>query len=153
MGVETRAKDREELKEQLLKQEALHQQQQREMKSKRNQVAPTLYTHKVAHKKALEKQKERIENLQLKLQTDTKLDIDDGDNHEVKVDTGKSSRSIFGILYRGLTKCQNIVHKNLNLIQLLTPMLLQDGPFLIVRLVLVSYYKVTGIFTSVAEIC
>lgn len=38
MGVETRAKDREELKEKLLKEEALKKQQRTDMKIKPNQV-------------------------------------------------------------------------------------------------------------------
>lgn len=144
MAIETRAKDREELKEQLLKQESL-QQQERESKVKRNQVAPALYTHKVAHKKAIERQKERINNLQLKLQSDPKIDMDDvASDLETNTDTAQKSKSILGVFCGGLTSFQKLVHKNLNLIQLLTPMLLQDGPFLIVRLVLVSYYKVTG---------
>ncbi len=109
------------------------------------QVAPALYTHKVAHKKAIEKQQERIANLQLKLQTDGKIDMDDmSANNETNEDPVRKKKFIFGIFLRGLTKFQEFVHRNLNLIQLLTPMLLQDGPFLIVRLVLVAYYKVTG---------
>ena len=107
------------------------------------QVAPALYTHKIAHKKAMEKQQERIANLQLKLQTDSKIDFEHmSTNNETIKDQKK--KSIFGMFYRGLTNFQNLVHRNLNLIQILTPMFLQDGPFLIVRLVLVSYYKVTG---------
>ena len=99
----------------------------------------------MAHKKAMEKQKERIANLQLKLQTDTKIDFADvSADNETNKDPIRKNIFIFGMCFRGLTNFQNFVHRNLNLIQLLTPMLLQDGPFLIVRLVLVSYYKVTG---------
>ncbi|XP_028396484.1 transmembrane protein 26-like [Dendronephthya gigantea] len=145
MGVETRAKDREELKEQLLKQEELKK-QERDMKIKRNQVAPALYTHKLAQKKAMDKQKDRIANLQLKLHADTKLDLAGiaDDDYETNKDPVPKKKSVLGIFVKGITIFQNFVHRNLNLIQLLTPMLLQDGPFLIVRLVLVSYYKVTG---------
>ena len=112
------------------------------------QVAPALYTHKVAHKKAIEKQQERIANMQLKLQTDYKIDFTDVSSQktETEEDSVQKKKSIFGIFCGGLTNFQKFVHRNLNLIQLLTPMLLQDGPFLIVRLVLVSYYKVTGIY-------
>lgn len=93
----------------------------------------------------MEKQQERIANLQLKLQSDSKIDFyDASSNNETIKDPVQEKTSIFGIFYRGLTKFQNFVHRNLNLIQLLTPMLLQDGPFLIVRLLLVSYYEVTG---------
>ena len=93
----------------------------------------------------MEKQQERIANLQLKLQTDSKIHFDDVPNDDVESeDPVPKKKSIFGVFYRGLTNFQNFVHRNLNLIQLLTPMLLQDGPFLIVRLVLVAYYKVTG---------
>ena len=89
--------------------------------------------------------KERIANHQLKLQSDTKIDFDDVSfKNEKDRETAQKKGSIFGICFRGVTNFQNFVHRNLNLIQLLTPMLLQDGPFLIVRLVLVSYYKVTG---------
>ena len=113
------------------------------------QVAPALYTHKVAHKKAIEKQQERIANLQLKLQTDGKIDMDDmSANNETNEDPVRKKKFVFGIFLRGLTKFQEFVHRNLNLIQLLTPMLLQDGPFLIVRLVLVAYYKVTGMILN-----
>ena len=113
-----------------------------------SQVAPALYTHKVAHKKAMERQQERIANMQLKLQTDSKIDFSDAMSpakNDAEKDPVEKKKSIFGIFLRGLTNFQKFVHRNLNLIQLLTPMLLQDGPFLIVRLVLVSYYKVTGI--------
>ena len=113
------------------------------------QVAPALYTHKVAHKKAIEKQQERIANLQLKLQSDGKIDMDDmSANNETDEGPVRKKKFIFGIFLRGLTKFQEFVHRNLNLIQLLTPMLLQDGPFLIVRLVLVAYYKVTGMILN-----
>ena len=147
MAVETRAKDREELNEQLLKQEELSNEEKKKKKAKRNQVAPALYTHKVAHIKAIERQKERLENLQLKLNPDVNADVENGMENITKLDenvTRRKSRSIFGKCFDSLTRFQNLVHQNLNLIQLLTPMLLQDGPFLIVRLVLVSYYKVTG---------
>lgn len=110
------------------------------------QVAPALYTHKLAQKKAMEKQKDRIANYQLKIHRDTKIDLAgmaDNDDETTK-DPVPKKKSIFGIFFKGITNFQNFVHRNLNLIQLLTPMLLQDGPFLIVRLVLVSYYKVTG---------
>ena len=46
MGVETRAKDREELKEKLLKEEALKKQQRADMKIKPNQVRYITIVHK-----------------------------------------------------------------------------------------------------------
>lgn len=149
MAVETRAKDREEYNMQLLKQEELSNEEKLTGKFNRNQVAPALYTHKVAHRKAMERQKGRLQNLQLKLNADANANDGNGEGSIVKPNETPNEnkikrKSIFEMCFKGLTRFQNLVHRNLNLIQLLTPMLLQDGPFLIVRLVLVSYYKVTG---------
>ena len=144
MAVETRAKDREEYNVQLLKQKELSNEEKLNGRIKRNQVAPALYTHKIALRKAMERQKGRLQNTQLKLNAGTNSDDGYGEDVVKSHEAPNEKKSIFGICFKGLTKFQNLVHRNLNLIQLLTPMLLQDGPFLIVRLVLVSYYKVTG---------
>ncbi|XP_046841583.1 transmembrane protein 26-like [Xenia sp. Carnegie-2017] len=144
MAVETRAKDRKELKEQLIKQADLRE-EERTFKVKSYQVAPALYSHKLAHKKAIERQKERLNNLQLKLKSDQKLDEISMENGQMNETNEKSNhKSVIQAFSKALTGFQEFVHRNLNLIQLLTPMLLQDGPFLIVRLLLVSYYKVKG---------
>lgn len=110
-----------------------------------SQVVPALYSHKLAHKKAIERQKERLNNLQLKLKSDQKLDEISMENGQMNETNEKPNhKSVIQAFSKALTCFQEFVHRNLNLIQLLTPMLLQDGPFLIVRLLLVSYYKVKG---------
>lgn len=110
---------------------------------KSNRVAPALYTYKLAQRKAFEKQQERRNTMDLdSLRPVTHNETDQQQNNS---DDKKGS-----FLSRGLktlkqfeSTVQNFIHTHIDLIQLLTPMVLQDGPFLILRLFVASKYDIS----------
>ena len=110
---------------------------------KSNRVAPALYTYKLAQRKAFERQRERRNTMDL----DSLKPVSHGRENQHQNDSGKKKD---GILLRVLnalkhfeSTVQTFIHTHIDLIQLLTPMLLQDGPFLILRLFLASKYDLS----------
>lgn len=108
-----------------------------------NRIAPALYTYKLAQRKALEKQRERRNTMDLdylKPINQEKAPRSASGNMNKK---DKILPRILKALNRFENVVQNFIHSHIDLIQLLTPMLLQDGPFLILRLYLASNYDIS----------
>ena len=109
---------------------------------KSNRVAPALYTYKLAQRKAFEKQKERRSTMD----TDFLRPI----THEKKAElqnNGEKKDSFLARVLKALKRfegtVQNFIHTHIDMIQLLTPLLVQDGPFLILRLYVASKYDIS----------
>ena len=110
---------------------------------KSNRVAPALYTYKLAQRRAFEKQRERRNTMDL----DTLRPV----AHEKKTESENSKvgqkKSFVSRVLKALNQfestVQNFIRAHIDLIQLLTPMLLQDGPFLILRLFVASKYDIS----------
>lgn len=107
---------------------------------KSNRVAPALYTYKLAQKKAFEKQQERRNTMD--------MDFLRPIIHNKCPASTKDKKD--GFLLRVLkalkvfeSRVQDFIHTHIDMIQLLTPMLLQDGPFLILRLFVASKYDIS----------
>ena len=109
-----------------------------------NRIAPALYTYKLAQRKAIERQRERRNTMDLdslRPANQEKNAPTQAGRHSAPISETKSSISPkVQALKQFEETVQNFIHTHIDLIQLLTPMLLQDGPFLIMRLFLVSQY-------------
>ncbi|CAB4038164.1 Hypothetical predicted protein [Paramuricea clavata] len=110
---------------------------------KSNRVAPALYTYKLAQRKAFEKQQERRNTMDLDaLRPVTHNETDQPQNNSNDKKGSFLSRAL-KTLKQFESTVQNFIHTHIDLIQLLTPMVLQDGPFLILRLFVASKYDIT----------
>lgn len=111
---------------------------------KSNRVAPALYTYKLAQRKAIEKQRERRNTMDLHSLRPASLEKSPISQSPTGSTPPPKSNSGISRVLRALRKfektVQGFIHTHIDLIQLLTPMLLQDGPFLILRLFVVSQY-------------
>ena len=110
---------------------------------KSNRVAPALYTYKLAQRKAFEKQRERLSTIDMHYLRSINHDKTVG--AEKETDDKKTSllARVLKALNQFESSVQNFIHTHIDLIQLLTPMLLQDGPFLIIRLFVASKYDIS----------
>ncbi|XP_028396636.1 transmembrane protein 26-like [Dendronephthya gigantea] len=110
---------------------------------KSNRVAPALYTYKLAQRKAFERQRERRNTMDL----DSLKPISHGRENQQQNDSVKKKDGVLLRILKALKRfestVQNFIHTHIDLIQLLTPMLLQDGPFLILRLFVASEYDIS----------
>jgi hypothetical protein len=109
---------------------------------KSNRVAPALYSYKLAQRKAFEKQRERRNTMDMDfLRPITHDKTVQRQNDEKKKESFPSR--ILNALKRFESTVQNFIHTHIDLIQLLTPMVFQDGPFLILRLFVASKYDIS----------
>ena len=110
---------------------------------KSNRVAPALYTYKLAQRKAFEKQRERRDTMDMDYLRS--ITHDKTVTTQNKKDSKKPSflARVLKALNKFESSVQNFIHTHIDLIQLLTPMLLQDGPFLIIRLFVASKYDIS----------
>ena len=109
-----------------------------------NRVAPALYTYKLAQRKAMERQKERRSTMDLHSLhpggVENNLDAQSGAKSEANLGTKTRISRLLGALKKFEETVQKCIHTYIDVIQLLTPMLFQDGPFLIIRLFVLSKY-------------
>lgn len=110
---------------------------------KSNKVAPALYTYKLAQRKAFEKQRERRDTMDMDYLRN--ITHDKAATTQNKKDNKKPSflARVLKALNKFESSVQNFIHTYIDLIQLLTPMLLQDGPFLIIRLFVASEHDIS----------
>jgi uncharacterized protein YfiM (DUF2279 family) len=111
---------------------------------KSNRVAPALYTYKLAQRKAFEKQQERRNTMDMDFLRPITHDkrVHPQNNGDTEKKDGFLAR-VLKALKQFEGSVQNFIHTHIDLIQLLTPMLLQDGPFLILRLFVASKYDIS----------
>lgn len=111
---------------------------------RRNQIAPALYTYKRSATQ------HKVEEIKLKyvhtknglgVKPDTQESLDE--DPEKANDTTGNPRGCFlrlkGFLVAFVAKCQDYVE----LVNLLVPLMMQDGPYLTIRLIAIAYYKVS----------
>jgi len=137
-------KEKAELEEQLKKIKG-----EKDVRRRRNQVAPSsaLYTYKKNHSQDSKEQDEiRVRYIQTKFGLEIKPEMTsvtsiDEEEATVHISQGSCSRcwhKVTNALDNAATKMQDYTE----LVSLLIPMLMQDGPFLIIRLIVIAYYQV-----------
>ena len=108
---------------------------------KSNRVAPALYTYRLAQRKALEKQKERRNTMDMDFLRPISHEKRAERQNNVEKDSFLSR--VLKALKRFEGTVQNFIHTHIDMIQLLTPLVVQDGPFLILRLFVASKYDIS----------
>ncbi|XP_032221007.2 transmembrane protein 26 isoform X2 [Nematostella vectensis] len=119
--------------------EELHKVKESEKTRKRNRVGPALYATKVAESQ--EKNEIRLKFIQTKNGLEIKPDIPENDVEKAP-ETNTHQLGCMQKLERCYTNMGKIVNEYIELVSLLVPMLMQDGPFLIIRLIAIAYYEV-----------
>lgn len=137
-------KEKAELEEQLKKIKG-----EKDVRRRRNQVAPSpaLYTYKKNYSQDSKEQDEiRVRYIQTKFGLEIKPEMTsvtsiDEEEATVHISQGSCRRcwhKVTNALDNAATKMQDYTE----LVSLLIPMLMQDGPFLIIRLIVIAYYQV-----------
>lgn len=137
-------KEKAELEEQLKKIKG-----EKDVRRRRNQVAPSpaLYTYKKNYSQdSKERDEIRVRYIQTKFGLEIKPEmtsVTSIDEEEATVHISQGSRrrcwhKVTNALDNAATKMQDYTE----LVSLLIPMLMQDGPFLIIRLIVIAYYQV-----------
>ena len=137
-------KEKAELEEQLKKIKG-----EKDVRRRRNQVAPSpaLYTYKKNYIQDSKEQNEiRVRYIQTKFGLEIKPEMAsvtsmDEEEAIVHISQGACSRcwhKVTKAVDNAATKMQDYTE----LVSLLIPMLMQDGPFLVIRLIVIAYYQV-----------
>lgn len=137
-------KEKAELEEQLKKIK-----EEKDGRRRRNQVAPSraLYTNKKNNNQdSKERDEIRVRYIQTKFGLEIKPEMTSGTSIDEEEATthapqGRCKRC-WHKLTEGLDNVATKMQDYTELVSLLIPMLMQDGPFLIIRLIVIAYYKV-----------
>lgn len=138
-------KEKAELEEQLRKIK-----EEKDVRRRRNQVAPSpaLYTYKKNHSqdsKAHDQIRVRYiqtkSGLEIKPEMTSFTSMDEEEAATTHAPQGKCTRC-WHKFHKALDNFAMKMQDYTELVSLLIPMLMQDGPFLIIRLIVIAYYKV-----------
>ncbi|KAJ7390162.1 hypothetical protein OS493_026669 [Desmophyllum pertusum] len=138
-------KEKAELEEQLRKIK-----EEKDVRRRRNQVAPSpaLYTYKKSHSqdsKAHDQIRVRYiqtkSGLEIKPEMTSFTSMDEEEAATTHAPQGKCTRC-WHKFHKALDNFAMKMQDYTELVSLLIPMLMQDGPFLIIRLIVIAYYKV-----------